>query len=517
MKKLTIILFSVCIFGLLVFLGINVFFGKSDNTSSRPQVVLPIVNNESTNVSDAVQIPAIEVQPSVFIPIMSNETVLSVEYSDINSDGYEDQMVLLRRSGTMNLVLLAGLYNSATSTYERSAEIQTEVSQANSFSFSILDITGEHINSVTYTGINENSETVFKAYLPASSAGTFWFTPIAEFTSDGTIFIQTLQRFDSYYYSQVHGDSFPIWVYSTDSSADNETLNQIQTQYNWSAEAQKYVKVSESKISGKILEAEERSRIQDGTPETFKKFLNGLWYKPHTDGQGIQYVFFDVENEEIVFLYNDIQEVFLWGTSMLRRSGMYIVGKNTEVNNFTRRIDIALVSSDEIRLKVNEDVAIIIQEDNIWDGNYQKVGEDVDVVLGNSTKKLPAASMDYLETNNGVLWVYDDDTTITMQDNRYTVNKANEELDSGTVSFTELNTGKVLQFRSASGSNFFNGNYSINISQDSPRNGTVRETLELSAVTLSSNELYFLGLEPIVVHRNQKEDDALTAAILGIK
>ena len=126
-------------------------------------------------------------------------------------------------------------------------------------------------------------------------------------------------------------------------------------------------------MTGSRIAARELARIQDGTVETFADFLDGLWYKTSSAQSGIRYLFFDHAQKEVIFLYDDTEEVYAWEDSNLRRSGIYITTTNKSITNMQRRCDISLAGIDEVRIHIIDDVRMIIKENNLWDGSYRKM------------------------------------------------------------------------------------------------------------------------------------------------
>ena len=175
---------------------------------------------------------------------MPGETLINAISIDMNNDTFDDQVISIRKAGSNSIFLITGLYDSKKKIYERKSEINTEITKNDSFSFSVQDMTGDHKNSLTYTGLNSKEETVLKVLLPETKGNDFKYNVIADFTADASIFIQQIQRSDPYYFSQVQGESFPIWVYSSDTSKNKDSLDQIQTMYNWNPLTKKYTKVS---------------------------------------------------------------------------------------------------------------------------------------------------------------------------------------------------------------------------------------------------------------------------------
>ena len=421
-----------------------------------------------------------ELQTSL-IELQPGETLLNALSIDMNNDAFDDQIISIRKNNSPSIYLVTGIYNPKKKTYERQSEIETEITQTNTFSFSVLDMTGDHINALTYTGQNEKQETVLKVFLPEFSEKKFKYDIIAEFSADATIFIQQLQRSDPYSFSQTQGESFPIWVYSSDSSKGKDSLDQIQTMYDWDRIARKYIKVSESRVAGKKIAANELRKIQDGTSQTFERFLDGLWYKSSADDSTLRYVFFNTAKREIIFSTDKIQEIYQWNTTSLRRSGANLTMVNTSVTSLVRRFDVALNDIDEIKVKVNDEVKMAITQETLWDGTYKKISLQS---LNNQQNDFDSEVLKKIESNSHI-WTTSTNTSVTIKNGQYSA--TNESWSAnGAVTSLRIKGTTLLQFKSFSEEKYLNGYYLPAFA--TTKNGAeIRETLTLTPVSITTD------------------------------
>mgnify|MGYP007111716229 CR=1 FL=1 len=150
-----------------------------------------------------------------------------------------------------------GLYNSESNSYDRFAEISTEIAKIRTFSYSAIDMTGTHKTALVYQGVKSNSDSVMKIYQYEKKGKRGELILIGDFSSDGTIFIQQTERSEAYELSQAKGASYKVWVYSSDNTEGAGSLSQIQTEYDWSPSQGKYVQVRQIKVTGRNLAAKE--------------------------------------------------------------------------------------------------------------------------------------------------------------------------------------------------------------------------------------------------------------------
>ena len=373
MKRLIPVIFLlVAAFLALLFFSRNLFV--KDNSISRARVVIPVVGSHDASGKHDEYSDSLLQTP--FIQLSSGETLVGTLEMDIDGDGYDDQVNMVKTAASPYIVLIVALYDSKTGSYTRSNYIATQITQMKTFACTSIDVIGNHKNSLVYQGVTDSGNVVLKIFMGRrNSDGDFLLDEIGDFEADGTIFIQQTPRSESYELSQTKGESFPVWVYTSEqknAGSSSPQLDQIQTMYEWSEEKASYVVSKTIRVAGNRVVAKELARIQDGTVATFGRFLDGLWYKTDNVGKSIRFISFDYQNSEIIFEYEDSEEVYSWLNSNLRRNGIYFSAVNKSIENLQRRFDISLISTDEIRIKLQDDVRMLINESTQWDGNYKK-------------------------------------------------------------------------------------------------------------------------------------------------
>ncbi len=356
-----------------------------------------------------------------FIPLLPTETLISTISMDFDGDTLDDQIVAVRKSGSEFLYLIVGLYNSDTNSYDRSAEISTEITKDRTFFFTGLDVTGSHKNALVYQGVKNNGDYVMKIFHCVRRKNNMEINTIGDFISDGTIFIQQTDRTDAYENAQAWGAAFPVWVYSSDKADEknenSSVVSQVQTQYRWNYDEQKYVQTKQLVITGSKVAAKELQKIQNGNLSTFTNFLNGLWYKKNSSGKP-SYIYFNYETKEIIFLSDDTEGVYIWEDSNLRRSGIYITSINSIISSMKRRFDIMVTNMDEVYIHVNDNVGMLIKETNIWDGTYKKMS--FQNTFGDEKKEiLSDRYVEEFEKNDR--WVDDEGNVYTFKNNGYEI------------------------------------------------------------------------------------------------
>ena len=426
---------------------------KNEKSSARgARIVTPKSASSSSSETETTSSSFETEKYETFVPLYSGETLISTLTIDINNDGYDDEVIIVRKASSQNLWVVAAIIDAESGFYERLEPIETQFTRTRTFSYMGMDVTGEHKNALVYQGLEDDGNYVMEIYLCVEERGQWVLRNIGDFSCDGTVFIQQTERSESYALALSKGESFSVWVYKSDSTEKDTAngkstvgQNQIQQEYKWNPSSQKYQLAREIYVNAGRLAATELSRIQDGTVETFASFLEGLWYKTSNSDGYIRYMYFNYPGNEIIQLYKDTQEVYEWEDSKLRHNGIYLTAVNADIMNLHRRFDIALVNTDEIKITLRDDINLIINENTLWDGNYKKMslqgsfGDALDAAEENEFKR---------ELHKDAAWITPDSSmTIKFHDYTYTMENGGL-LDNGIYSIEKIGTYDVIQFRS---------------------------------------------------------------------
>ncbi|MGN0728931.1 pallilysin-related adhesin [Treponema sp.] len=455
-RKVTVSLFIVIVAAGVVALIAKNYIYKPDKNKASASVVVPMLASAEEKKDASFSSEEEDSALVSLVPLNDDETLISIVSMDFDGDGFDDQVNVIKTMDSPYLAILVGLYNPQKNSYERKAVIATEISQAQTFSYTGMDLTGEHRIALVYQGFADNGDSILQAFFISNEGGKFSLSMIADLRGDGTVFIQQIDRYDAYERSKANGARFPIWVYSSDTENPG-SADQLQIQYEWSHSEGKYVKTRTIRVAGSRIAEKELAKIQDGTVATFAAFLNGVWFMPEADGS-VRCVFFDYDAREIIFFKDDTEEVYKWAHSNIRRNGIYLSTINQEIENLQRRIDISLKSTEEIQIRIQDDVRMLINENAFWDGNYKKTGKNIFLKQGSE----PAGVSSAVLAKDGI-WKIPDGSTVKLENGKYLIE--NESFtESGFFSCFEAAGDSYIQFRSPTAENArFSGIYRISI------------------------------------------------------
>lgn len=468
------------------FFAIKKIGKEKDNSLTRAKIITP--KSSQTKESEAeMQGTSLSLEKyETFVPLLPGETLISTLTFDFNNDGYDDEVIIVKNTRSPFLIIVPGLFDSNSGNYERLSPIETNFSRTRAFSYLGIDLVGEHKNSLVYQGIDDDGNYVLKAFYFQTKIEKFEekneFVNIGDFSSDGTVFIQQTERSESYSLGLSNGESFSIWVYKSEipENENNQNkeiskLNQIQQEFRWNKTTNQYELYQEIKVTAGRVTANALSRIQDGTVETFAKFLNGLWYKTSNSDGNVRYIYFDYASKEIILFITDTQEVYEWEDSKVRHNGIYLTTVNADIINLHRRFDISLVNIDEIRMTIRDDINLIIKETSLWDGQYKKLSSQKSFF---NTKEISDLSVFSQELKKGSSWTTaDEQFSISFDDYNYTI-KNPDFTETGIYSLCSVGNKCIIQFRSDLEESSLLELYSLDFGQKIVTEQVKRKTVE---------------------------------------
>lgn len=456
-KRLVTVLFIVIASLLLAFYLYKKYMPESEEKKIISRTVIPQVADTKEYLAENTSMMNEDGGMTSMIPLNNSESLISIVSMDFDNDGYEDQVNAIKNAASPYISLLIGFYNKETATYERSALIPTKIIQAKTFVYTGKDLIGEHKPVLVYQGFDENGDSVLQAFLLVKNGNRIVPQVIADFTADGTIFISNVDRPVSYERSVEDGVSCPIWVYKSDTNEVNGSADQLQIMYDWDSEERTYVEKRKYRVSGSKLASKELARIQDGTEKTFARHLDGLWYKVENEDNMIRYLFFDYDVKEIIFLYDDTEEVYNWNSSKLRKNGIFISTVNMITENLQRSVNISLMDIDSINVRIQDDVRMIIGENTLWDGEYRKKNMD-SIQTVPEEKRTAGFFIEELEKNP--VWEADSGVLISFKNGFYLLSE-NGITEEGRYASEDVSGTAFIQMKGVSENPHFQGSYAV--------------------------------------------------------
>ena len=155
---------------------------NKDNSVVRAKVITPKSTNSNENESEESRLSSVEKETyETFVPLYATETLISTLTIDLNNDGYDDEVVLVRKVGSEFMWLIPGIYNPKDGSYLRLDQLLTPFSKTKTFSYSGMDIIGDHRTCLIYQGIGDNGNYVMSIFLCKDNGSKLILESIGDF------------------------------------------------------------------------------------------------------------------------------------------------------------------------------------------------------------------------------------------------------------------------------------------------------------------------------------------------
>lgn len=297
---------------------------------------------------------------SSLVPLDADEQILASLMADVDGDSFPDQVLAVNRNGSVKIVFVR--YNSASSLYTRDKEGTVN---AQNISLSVMDMTGDHNMEIIVHGTSLSTDGNGQyATMDVFSTGEE-LKKIGDFKAD-SIYIDAIDRTAAYNLSQAAGAPYHVWTYQ-----DEADGRQTRIEWNYSAKENKYIAIARQRLAASDVKEREMAHIRS-TISSFNNFLNGLWCREeNTDGN--RFVYFDKSAKEIIFVYQNTEELYVWQAGSLRGRTAVVTATNAAIKTMHRRLDVSVMSMDEIHFRITDDIRIVQNDTSAWDGTYRKM------------------------------------------------------------------------------------------------------------------------------------------------
>ena len=163
-KKITLALLIVAFAAVAVVFISNKFIKKSSDKSVESSVVVLQSNSEAAQNNSEVSMEEEDSGLVSLVQLRPDETLVSIVSMDFDGDGFDDQINAVKTLSSPNIFLLVGLYNQKKSAYERKGLLETGISQSQTFSYTGMDLTGEHRTALVFQGFADNGDSILQAF-----------------------------------------------------------------------------------------------------------------------------------------------------------------------------------------------------------------------------------------------------------------------------------------------------------------------------------------------------------------
>ena len=182
-----------------------------------------------------------DLSPKIDLP--QGSVIFQIVNQNLDIDQIEEQIIAYRLkdvSGT-DVRLLVADYDAIQDAYFPAWDTTVDITNAQSFSLSFIDLVGDHIPEIIATGTDaETGEQLMRVYRKSLNAKGFglYFSLISSLSVRGSILITEIERDQAYYNGQKNGKSFPIVTHEQDKGSENLS-DLIKTTYYWRVPGQR--------------------------------------------------------------------------------------------------------------------------------------------------------------------------------------------------------------------------------------------------------------------------------------
>ncbi|UTY34136.1 pallilysin-related adhesin [Treponema putidum] len=451
------------------------------------QTIIPVVSSQIENNGEKTENYTPNTDAKIFLELFNDETFVDAISDDLNEDGVEDQVVAVKKLLDPFLYLIISIQNPITQRWDRVEEIRTTITQPKSLTFYIMNLTQDP-KSLIYSGMtSDNRQALSIQTIKRESDGNIHFSQIADLHADIQIQIKEIETREE---DPSSLSSYRVYTYNSDPSAPN-TLNQIETEYTWNSKTQKYEEGLQKVIPGEKIEVQLLRKLQSGNMESFRDFLSGLWFQQEENKETGRSVYFDKNDDHIIFNLDNVEEIYEIKTTLPRRYGLFFTTSNKSIPNIVRRVEVEIKGVDEIQVRVIEDVLRIkFGTASLWNGNYKK---NTNLLLSNvNQKENNTQKVKEFVSKSSNQWKSANGTLLDLLSNSYTIQKS-DDIETGYFNILEINEKIILQMKSTEGITKF---YMLEFNE---KNNIQR--IMLTKVKLSITDAIPTGDEPIVFER----------------
>ena len=227
--------------------------------------------------------------------------------------------------------------------------------------------------------------------------------------------------------------------------------------------------------------------------ESFIDFLSGLWFRADGSKEAGRSIYFDKNDNNIVFNLDNVEEIYQIKTTLPRRYGLFFTTNNKSIPNIIRRVELEIKGVDEIQVRVIEDVARIkFGTESLWNGHYKK-NINLPAISANQKENSPEKVKKMLSKSLNQWKKADGNKILQLEGNSYSLQEA-EDIETGYFSIMEINEKIILQMKSNQNINKF---YLVELKE---KNNTQQMTL--TKIKLNINDIIPTGDEPIIFERD---------------
>lgn len=301
-------------------------------------------------------------------------TLVGLANVNFDLDRNEEQVLAVRDKTRADspIRIMVAAYDNVLAAYRVVFEAELLASNQRNFSFSFLDVVGDHNLEIVCRGMDSQGRQTMDVFHRTAAPTGFglYYLNVFSVSLLGSIEIVELERSGAYQVGQANGASFPIVTQTQDNESEN-MLDLVQTTYYWLFTEAKYIPGKVEKIPGEQVMQTQLRELYRKNAAAFAEFLNGNWYLAESgehETSGNVILHFDTSGSSFTYYTGELQESYNWiSTYKVLVSRVEINGEN-ELVPFIRK---------QFYLQVESLDAMHIRGGDPWSGLYRRLSDQV--------------------------------------------------------------------------------------------------------------------------------------------
>lgn len=317
------------------------------------------------------RIDSIESGIKPYINISNEFVIVQIIQTNLDVDGEEEQIIAYKKKNdaASPIEILVVDYDSLREVYRKAWS--ATLTAVNPFFFSVtpMDVTGNHSDELVVEGIDAEGKQVFTIYQREISAWgiSLVYAPVFSIKTRGRIEIVHKNRSQAYSRGQTEGEAFDI-ILTEETSDDSGKRLLITKTYKWNPIEKTFIETA-TETKEKEITSDSLKELFEGSVEDIENFLAGPWFKE--SGSKRLFVDFDINNREITFFSTDIQEQYLWKSSVKNiYSGLGINARSAILANLSQYFYIVIEDNNTIRISASK---LQTNDTFSWAGTYYRL------------------------------------------------------------------------------------------------------------------------------------------------
>jgi len=293
----------------------------------------------------------------VLVNLGAGYSIMALVDGNLDS-GQSDEQILIALpldDSEANLELVIASAVPAKRQYDVVWRFPLQTRTLTGITLKVDDVTGDGRNELIVSGFNEKNSHIVKIYSVPQNG---------EITDISTVFDAEINgNIDIVPSTNRENSSIPASIVVQETDAQN-SLDLTEAVWTWDSGTYAFKSGPSRRVKFDAVLEERMRNVYTGGVGEYEKYLSGPWYRDDGSSTSLDYVFFDIKRDEILFHSGSVQEAYTWELSQRTTAKrLHIRLRNEIIPSIVADFSISGESWDEIRIISNTD----------WAGDYHRL------------------------------------------------------------------------------------------------------------------------------------------------